>query len=988
MITDEKIDWQEVNTLISEKRADELYPILKERVEKDPDDHDAGCALARILLERGEYETAHEWLWRIVEKDPYYARAAMLLNRMRLIVGSDFGHPRPRLLLNVESGRVSRAFLPWADIIFFAPSQSQSRPPELLVYDIYRDTFKDVLDGLPSGWQPDWVLFFLNEAYPLPLGIHTSPYPTVCLPGDCFPLHKLTIDLDFFDAVFPGLKRYEAIFSRMAPGRTLYRAGAAIQGASPRLQSSIGDEQHERRYDVVFIGDFGNPYYARRTRYVERLLRLKKKYNILVSEKKYTFQQYIDFLFDAKIVIETPNVQGGINMRSYEACQAGALLMHEELDGSIAEFFEPGEEVVLFDEDNFEQQIEYYLSNENEAERVRIAENGRRKALTECTAERLGKDVLEELELKNISRMQMRPAEHMSLMQRFNQIGVSDFYSGVFDRAVDLFQMALQHEPASFKSINNLAVACHALAANTNDANLRERTREMLQFVATQSSFLLGKFNLLQVISHDGSPSALDLARELIETLENFSPSAPQVSESPFDGLVLHQELVPKRHLSHFPPAAIAIEQLLERYPQKGTEYEQAFADILLWKTRQIYAQMLCTEGKFFEAESNLQSAIKKAPENHSLLYDLGKVLLRQKKWAEAEDAFRKSLDILPLCFETEKGLLEALVGAGKMDQARQIVDSICDYDVYSQEQIDELLALVNKTQPPVDSVNGQNVISPFADHLLHDFIKSTQNQDLFSHPDWPVYVEECKKFFAAFPASLENREFDQINLLPQLDDRDTTTEIDRYYFYQDAWAARKIFKLKPKSLVDVASRTSFVGLISGFVPTTFVDIRPIDVNLDGLTVKKGDILDMPFESGSVEMVSSLSVVEHIGLGRYGDDIMPDGSRRACAELLRIVRPGGYLLIAVPAGPPMIAFNAHRIFSCEQILSYFPGTKLLDEAFLYPTPGPREGMRYLKPGKYVFYCFLLQKEGGAVDENGKEKSPDHGDHRARWLVSG
>ncbi len=986
MIADEKIDWQEVNTLIAEKRADELYPVLRERVDKNPDDHDAGCALARILLDREEYETAHEWLWRIVKKDPHHWRAAKLLNRVRLATGSDFGKPRPRLLVNLEKDRVTRALMPWADLMLFVPQKTQQLP-EFLNYDIYRDTFADIIGKLPVGWEPDWVLFFINEMFPLPLGLQNSPFPTLCLPGDCFPLHKLSGDAQFFDAVFPGLKPYETIFSRIAPGRTLYRAGAAIQGAIADLHNEqrYTKNSGERPYDVVFIGDFGNPYYARRTRYIERLLRLKNKYNILVSEKKFTFREYLDYLCQAKIVIETPNVQGGVNMRSFEACQSGAMLMHEELDRSIAEFFEPGKEVVLFDEENFEHLLDHYLQNDDE--RIRIAEQGRNKALQSCTLEVLGRETLAELSLAEISRLPARPAEEMTQVQRFNEIACSDFYAGLYDRALDLLQIALQQKPDSVQLINNLAVVCHALAAHLEDESLRQKAIEMLKYAAAQKSFLLSRFNLLQITSRENAAAALHLAERLIDELQSYAPADSPGDDSPFDGLVVHHELVPERHLSHFPPEAIAIEQLLEKFPKNSPDYNRGFAHILLWKTRQIQAQLFLQTQQFAQAEAEVRAAISLAPQNHNLWFELGGILLEQKKWDEAENAFRESLRILPLCFETDKGLVTSLVGAGKVEQAQKHIVSVRAWETYKEEQYEELEALLKdrSAQPSVENV--QKSLQAIFKEKMAEFLRSNPDQKFSHHPDWPLFVEEYEKFFAAFPESQEGQEFRQITLLPQLDDRTATTQFDRFYFYQDTWAARKIFEIKPSSLVDVASKITFVGLISGFVPTTFVDIRPIDVNLDGLTVKKGDILDMPFESGSVEMVSSLSVVEHIGLGRYGDDIMPDGSRRACAELLRIVRPGGYLLIAVPAGPPMIAFNAHRIFSCEQILSYFPGTKVLDEAFLYPTPGPREGMRYLKPGKYVFYCFLLQKEGGAVDEKGKEKSSDHGDHRARWLVS-
>jgi hypothetical protein len=71
-----------------------------------------------------------------------------------------------------------------------------------------------------------------------------------------------------------------------------------------------------------------------------------------------------------------------------------------------------------------------------------------------------------------------------------------------------------------------------------------------------------------------------------------------------------------------------------------------------------------------------------------------------------------------------------------------------------------------------------------------------------------------------------------------------------------------------------------------------------------------------------------MHVIEHIGLGRYGDPIDPDGDIKSINELKRVVAPGGSVLFVVPVGRPKIEFNAHRIYSYEQIIGYFSGMEL------------------------------------------------------------
>ncbi|TAD78974.1 MAG: FkbM family methyltransferase [Oscillatoriales cyanobacterium] len=234
---------------------------------------------------------------------------------------------------------------------------------------------------------------------------------------------------------------------------------------------------------------------------------------------------------------------------------------------------------------------------------------------------------------------------------------------------------------------------------------------------------------------------------------------------------------------------------------------------------------------------------------------------------------------------------------------------------------------------------------------------------DIAQGAGWERYQQEFKTYVAAYQQSSEPGEFPQFTFYPCLEDNVPTTPIDPYYFYQDTWAARKIFEHRPKSLVDIGSTVLYAGIVSQIVPTKFVDIRPPNLKIPGFEVVAGSILNLPFADQSQEFVSSLCVVEHIGLGRYGDPILPDGTRKACAEIDRILTPGGSLLISVPVGPPCIAFNAHRIFSKAQLLNYFPGYQVLDEVHLTPEPMGSEVLSQIPVGGFVVWVAHLQKPG-------------------------
>lgn len=160
--------------------------------------------------------------------------------------------------------------------------------------------------------------------------------------------------------------------------------------------------------------------------------------------------------------------------------------------------------------------------------------------------------------------------------------------------------------------------------------------------------------------------------------------------------------------------------------------------------------------------------------------------------------------------------------------------------------------------------------------------------------------------------------------LIPCLGDDTSETIIEPIYFYQDAWAFEKIVRQQPKSHVDVGSHHKFVALLSKVVSVTMVDIRPLSLPLSSLKFLEGSILNLPFEDESVSSLSSLCVVEHIGLGRYGDSLDPFGSEKAIKELKRCIAPDGNLYISLPIDEQnRVYFNAHRAFTEEYLMDLF-----------------------------------------------------------------
>jgi SAM-dependent methyltransferase len=204
----------------------------------------------------------------------------------------------------------------------------------------------------------------------------------------------------------------------------------------------------------------------------------------------------------------------------------------------------------------------------------------------------------------------------------------------------------------------------------------------------------------------------------------------------------------------------------------------------------------------------------------------------------------------------------------------------------------------------------------------------------------WKSGIEGWIRFWNTYNrynqlASPENRNKPEY-LYPCLGDDTAETAIEPTYFYQDSWAFEKIVNANPSCHFDVGSQNKFVALLSKVFSVTMVDIRPLSLPLDTLKFVTGSILELPFEDGSIESLSSLCVVEHIGLGRYGDPLDPLGTEKAVAELKRVVKPGGNLYVSLPLDDEnRTYFNAHRAFSEEYILKLFDQFELIEARYIY-----------------------------------------------------
>lgn len=201
-------------------------------------------------------------------------------------------------------------------------------------------------------------------------------------------------------------------------------------------------------------------------------------------------------------------------------------------------------------------------------------------------------------------------------------------------------------------------------------------------------------------------------------------------------------------------------------------------------------------------------------------------------------------------------------------------------------------------------------------------------------------------------------------DLHPCLTDRMSTTPFDQHYTYHPAWAARVLAKTKPALHIDISSILNFSAVTSAFVPIKFYDYRPAHLQLNNFESDFADLKKLPFETNSIESISCMHTIEHIGLGRYGDELDVKGDIKAIDELKRVTKPNGDILFVTPVGKPKIEFNAHRIYSYEQVIEYFEGCELVEFALIPDAGGliANADAGLVKDQEYGCGCFWFKKK--------------------------
>ena len=197
----------------------------------------------------------------------------------------------------------------------------------------------------------------------------------------------------------------------------------------------------------------------------------------------------------------------------------------------------------------------------------------------------------------------------------------------------------------------------------------------------------------------------------------------------------------------------------------------------------------------------------------------------------------------------------------------------------------------------------------------------------------------------------------------------DTGAHPRKYSDVECEFASKHIHNVIPRpnyKMLDVGSYRKFVlGLLASYDMDT-LDVRP----LQGEHIEKETRIQMDIKNLKDEekyhVITSLSSLEHFGLGRYGDEFDLKADEKAITNMINALKTGGHLIFTttIRRGLPELCFNAHRTYNIQLLHKLCEPLELVEEKFYSRELGKICDVKdiTMKPRKWDVYMGCWRKK--------------------------
>lgn len=225
-------------------------------------------------------------------------------------------------------------------------------------FDPSSGSWHDLWQRLPYGFEPDFLLFWWPDQEPIPADLRDCPVPVVGIVSDYnLSLPYLAGTWPFFDVVLVDRAGVD-LLGRLPFADVRHFCQYTFKRPFHRIFPGVA-----RDIDIGFCGNLHPVVQRERMPWMDRLRALKQRGVRAEVVHSLHGEDYGRFLNRLRIGFNR-SVRGEMNLRSFEVPACGALLFVERENLEVEDFFVPGEEVVLYGDDDFEHLVMEHLADE------------------------------------------------------------------------------------------------------------------------------------------------------------------------------------------------------------------------------------------------------------------------------------------------------------------------------------------------------------------------------------------------------------------------------------------------------------------------------------------------------------------------------------------------------------------------------------------------------------------------------------------------
>jgi tetratricopeptide (TPR) repeat protein len=524
----------------------------------------------------------------------------------------------------------------------FGPAATVERFPsdgedEVLAVPL-KPTYEETIAQLPDGGKPDLFVFRHLETYPAPVGLEEADCPVAGVIGD-WNLGGQAIQL-----IAPA---FDLLLIDQNGCRVLRHLGfenaryAALWGYKPDIHRRLPDV--ERDLDVVMIGNL-NPWIQReRARWIARVAQLSPRYQVVLVEGV-TGEDHTRLLNRAKIVFNH-SIRGEMNARAFEAPAAGALMFYELGNDEVGQFLVDGEECVLYDDDNLEELLDYYLSHD--AERQRIAEAGWRKVQGRSYPNDVVARIVAAAKAGLAEQPVSRRSDFRALPAADRRLRYCDqWLTGMaWPEPLERILREISAERPTDPGVGT-RLACLLTLSPGDRSQQREKALAVAREVfARDPDNVLAIVNLVRLETQAG-----DAEQRLLHAAEVLQSGAP------LPGLA-----DPHVRYPGWAPFDVELEKAWYRHRRGSAGWTEELRSLLLWSVLEALSDLAYFTGRPDVALARAQAATAVRPDMGTTHFRLGRCLQAVGRLEEAAAEYREALRDTPLSRDVWLGLLGVL---------------------------------------------------------------------------------------------------------------------------------------------------------------------------------------------------------------------------------------------------------------------------------------------------------------------------------------